>query len=95
MNKKSILIVIIGWVSAGLILGGGFLYIFNPLAGLAFLTLVMIGITVFIMPIAHIVIMQNQLKKGTYSPGKVVISLMGVLILSFFVLAFTGAFNFT
>jgi len=95
MSISPVIAIISGWFFSGLILGGAFLFLFNPLAGLAFLTLVTMGIIMFVMPVVHIVIMKSQKKENTYRPRVVVFFLIAIVFVSFFALSLTGIFNFT
>lgn len=60
MYISPVLKIIAGWFFGSLIVGGGFLYFFKPLAGLTFLTLIVIGIAMFVIPIVHIAMMKSQ-----------------------------------
>ena len=89
------MVIIVSWVSASLILGGGFIYVFTPRAGFEALTLIIMGIAIFIMPIAHVYIMRKQLEKDNYNSVMVVMSLLiSTLVAISLVLAFTHIFDF-
>jgi len=94
MYVSPILKVFASWFFGGLIAGGGFLYIFKPLAGLTILTLIVMGITMLIIPIVHIVMVKSQEPKEKSSSSVAVAILIGVIFLIIFALGATGRFNF-
>jgi len=94
MHISPTLKIFAGWFFGGLIVGGGFLYFIKPLAGLTFLTLIVMGIAMFVVPIIHIVIMKSREPKEKGNAGVVVAILLGVLFIIVFALGATGRFNF-
>jgi formate-dependent nitrite reductase membrane component NrfD len=94
MYISPILKIFASWFFGGLIVGGGFLYIFKPLAGLTVLTLIVMGVTMLIIPIVHIVMVKSQEPKEKNSSSVAVAILIGVIFLIIFALGATGRFNF-
>jgi hypothetical protein len=94
MTISPILKIFASWFFGGLIVGGGFLYIFKPLAGLTVLTLLAMGVTMLFIPIVHIIMVKSQVPKEKSSSSVVITILIGVIFLIIFALGATGRFNF-
>lgn len=88
--------ILLGWATVSLIVGPGCLYLFNPLAGLSSLLLVLSGVALLIAPVVHIAIASKQ-QKSTDGPTSGMILVFGVVgfIALFVLLTATGWFNFT
>jgi hypothetical protein len=86
--------IIVGWVSAGILLPTAFIYYATPLAGLTLLVLIAGILMVIPAPIAHLLIARAQHRSGNYSPlrstGWIIAGLLAVLTL----LMVSGGFNF-
>ena len=95
MRIASVAKIFISWVVAGVLVAGGFLLLFRPLAGLTLLIFVMGAIIISVAPIAHITLLWRQERRGTTAPKGVVWYVVAGLVVVFLVLAFSGYFDFT
>jgi hypothetical protein len=91
MLKK--LRIFASWFFGGLVLGLGFLLLFNPMAGLASLIVVVSLALMFVAPAIHLYLSRDG--SASYSPiAKAAMVLSGLLVL-LTVLVASGIFNFT
>jgi hypothetical protein len=95
MQYSSNIKIIVGWASAGLLLPLAFLYLANPLAGLALFSILFGALLIFVGPVAHIVLAKRAIFPGEYRPLRVIaIVLAGICLLAFVIASF-GFFDFT
>ena len=87
--------IFILWFISGLAVGGGLIYLLNPMAGLFVLLAILTFSVSVIAPIIHIIIeSRNKENNTTKSMNNFVIVIGSVLILIIF-LSSSGMFNFT
>jgi predicted PurR-regulated permease PerM len=81
------------WFFGGLSVGFGLLWLLNPMAGLATLIIVVSLIAMFIAPLLHMFLRRRNNQGG--SSGVALGILVISLVVVFFLLIGSGAFNFT
>jgi Ni,Fe-hydrogenase I cytochrome b subunit len=94
VKPPSVLKIIAGWFVAGLVLPLSFLYLANPLAGLALFTVFVGALFMVIGPIAHILLAKRAASSDSYQPLPTVAKVgAGILVVAFIIASF-GFFNF-
>jgi hypothetical protein len=78
------------WFLGSAAVGIGFLFLFNPLAGLASLVVVVTALSMSVAPLVHMI-----MRRHGFGFGRIMATLLAGLVVMFFAAASTGLFNFT
>jgi hypothetical protein len=71
MKQPSFVRILFGWFGAAALIYGTAALV-NPLAGLAFLIFLLIGLVVFVGPTAHFILARRAFASGSYKPARIV-----------------------
>jgi hypothetical protein len=84
--------ILFGWFGAAPLIYGAAALV-NPLAGLAFLIFLLIGLVVFVGPTAHFILARRAFASGSYKPARIVAAVAAAICGVVLLAAALGAFN--